>query len=132
VGEGELWLEQVIAQLCQAGIAGLAADLGAMVIAVEQRNRILCNLITIGHLDDAINVGFEKKAIFAKMVGDEKMEYATQMLIDTHFEMFVDLIEAHEDFETAETMKAVLVEQGRTLEARKVARRFAARARPGK
>jgi hypothetical protein len=123
-GKEQSW-EQVVGQLCEVGFSGFAAELGAMVIDRDERCRILGNLIERGHFDDAIKVGFERNAIFTKIVSEGKIESATQMLIDVHFEMFVEWLQAHELVEAVERVKNALIEQGRTVEAKKVARRFA-------
>jgi hypothetical protein len=121
--------ESVVNQLCAVGYSGFAAELGSMVIDQEPRARILCNLIAMGHFDDPIQFGFDRNAIFSQIVRDGKIEQATQMLIDPHFDLFVGWLVANGDCESVEKVRMALKAQGRTLEAKKVAERLADRAK---
>jgi hypothetical protein len=123
----DLSWEQVVTHLCSVGFSAFAAELGSMAIDREQRHRILCDLVEKGYFDDAIKFGFSQDSIFGQIIRDGRIEHATEVLIDAHFDLFVDWLAARKDVESIAHVTAALKDQGRTLEAKKVSERFAAK-----
>jgi hypothetical protein len=76
-----------------------------------------------GYADEALKVGFDPEAVFSLIVAEGKVEDAAQMLIDLHFNDFLEWFIGRRDEQSIEKVNAALWKHGRTLEANRVAQR---------
>jgi hypothetical protein len=93
------------------------------VVDLETKHRILYQLVAAAHFDDALKFGFDQDMIFSFVV-KEGLERATQTLIDEHFVMFVGWLKERNDEESIERVKIALIDQGRTMEVKRMMERL--------
>ncbi|OHS94378.1 hypothetical protein TRFO_39442 [Tritrichomonas foetus] len=114
----------VAEMLCKVGSPALAAELGSHLVNRKDKNDVLCHLMHGFHFDDAITFGFDKKTIFEYIVNGH-IAHATETLIDAHFVLFTSWLLEKGDMDSIKEVERALVNQGRTLEIKRLKERIA-------
>jgi hypothetical protein len=120
IGSADVSWEKMVKLLCSKGFSAFGAELGAIVVDEEPQGLILAHLMLAGHFDDAIKFGSDREAIFGHIIKQGNLEDATQVVMDDHFEIFVDWLTDRRDEASMARVRAALREQGRTIEEKRI------------
>ncbi|KAH0787043.1 hypothetical protein GPJ56_009041 [Histomonas meleagridis] len=115
--------DEIVDKLCKSGFAQFAAEMGAYIIDIKQRSKVLMTLLKAGHFDEALQFGFDKDSVFSYIV-KEAIEQATETMIDEHFVQLTAWLKQHDLTETIEIVKETLAKQGRTMEVKRMTDRL--------
>lgn len=115
--------EDIIGKLCDIGFSQLAAKMGAYIIDIDQRNKVLHTLLQHGHYDAALEFGFDHDLIFSIIVNGA-IEQATEIMIDEHFVLLTSWLKEHNDQKSLDIIKETLAKQGRTMEIKRMSDRL--------
>lgn len=110
---------ELIDKLCDVGYAQLAAEIGSMIVDKTIRQSVMMQLLSSGHFDNALRFGFDRDDIFEYIVRDRVVQ-ATETMIDEHFAIFVSWLSDRGDHSSLEIVKQTLMNQGRTMEVRRL------------
>ena len=122
-GKNTEWGE-IAERLCNVGAATLAAQLGLHLVIPKHRDDVLLYLMKGSYFDDAIENGFDKDTIFNFII-DGHIEHAAQTLIDLHFMHFTQWLKDRNDTKSIDLVESTLIQQGRTVEAKRMRERLA-------
>ena len=117
-------IPEVVQQLCNVGFFAQAAELAVRITDLGIRDLALQTLVSTGHFDDALSVGFPEHRVFQLIVLQNQLETATEMMVDQNFVKLTNWLNKRNDKAAIKVVKAALKNQGRTKEVRRMKDRF--------